>query len=344
MNAVHDVVFEWRGGRSYMAVMAIVFVMLVAADFTAVAKGTVTPYSSAPNSENTLGNRNDAEIWRMLHKGVPGRASTRGREDGVLINTDGTWWAQLRDPEGPLIKYGATALVGVIGVLALFFLLRGRLKIKGGRSGRKIARFSIAQRVVHWVIAGIFLLLALTGLIILFGRPALIPLIGKNVFSVVATASMQAHNLFGPIFIAALVIFFITFIRSNFPTLKDIVWFLRGGGMFGGHVSAGRYNAGEKAWFWAAIAAGLILSASGILLSFPDALAFRNQLHLSELAHALAALIFIAFSLGHIYLATIGTEGTLEGMIDGEVDENWARTHHDLWFQEMETAKKGDGQ
>ena len=324
---------------------AIIFAgVLVAVDLPAYAQGTVTPHSTAPNRENTLGNKSDADIWRALRQGTTGLVATKRAEDGVLINTNGTWWAKLRSHNGPLIQYGTSGLVAVFGILSLFFLLRGRLLIQGGRSGRKLARFSLSHRVVHWVIAALFLLLAITGLILLLGRPALLPLIGKNAFSVVATASMQAHNLFGPIFIASFLAFFVTFVRGNFPILKDIGWFLRLGGMFGGHASAGRYNAGEKAWFWASIAAGLVLSTSGILLSFPDALAVRNQLHLSELAHALAALVFIGFALGHIYLATIGTEGTLEGMIEGEVDENWARTHHDLWFDEMDARNKGDQQ
>jgi len=150
---------------------------------------------------------------------------------------------------------------------------------------------------------------------------------------------MQTHNLFGPIFILSLVALFVTFIRGNFPTLTDIKWVLRAGGMFGGHASSGRYNAGEKVWFWVAILVGLTLSVSGILLSFPDALGTRNLLHLSQLSHVIAALVFIGFALGHIYLATIGTQGTLEGMIDGEVDENWARTHHDQWLAEINAAK-----
>ena len=51
----------------------------------------------------------------------------------------------------------------LIAAVALFFLIRGRMRIDGGRSGRMVARFSLAQRVVHWVIASLFLLLGFTG-------------------------------------------------------------------------------------------------------------------------------------------------------------------------------------
>ncbi len=325
--------------RLTMVVLIMVFGMLVAGNLPVFAQGTGSPQSNAPYRENTLSKQSDSELWRALKQGRPGLATTKRAEDGVAINTDGVWWAQLRQSNGPLIRYGAAGLLAVIGTLSLFFMLRGRLKIEGGRSRNKIARFSVTHRVVHWGIAVLFLLLAFTGLVLLFGRPVLIPVVGKAAYSALATASMQTHNLFGPIFILSLVALFITFIRGNFPTLTDIKWVLSAGGMFGGHASSGRYNAGEKAWFWVAILVGLTLSASGILLSFPDALGTRNLLQLSQISHVIAALVFIGFALGHIYLATIGTQGTLEGMIDGEVDENWARTHHDRWFAEIKATK-----
>ena len=338
MYTLHDLMSGQRV-KSTMVILIMVFGMLITGNLPAYAEGTGSSQSNAPYRENTLGKQSDSDLWRALKQGVPGLATTKRGEDGVAINTEGIWWAQLRQSDGPLVRYGAIALVTVIGVLSLFFMLRGRLKIVGGRSNNKIARFSVAHRVVHWGIAVLFFLLAFTGLVLLFGRPLLIPVIGKAAFSVLATASMQTHNLFGPIFILSLVTLFVTFIRGNFPTLTDIKWVLHAGGMFGGHASSGRYNAGEKAWFWVAILAGLTLSASGILLSFPDALGTRNLLQLSQLSHVIAAFVFIGFALGHIYLATIGTQGTLEGMIDGEVDENWARTHHDHWFAEIKAEK-----
>ncbi|MGV6804798.1 MAG: formate dehydrogenase subunit gamma [Ruegeria sp.] len=309
----------------------------------AVSQGTAPPYPSETGPENTLGSQSDSDIWRAIRHGLDGLPSSSSDTDGVLVNAQGYWWSQLRSPEGDLIRYGSITLLAVVGLVILFFLIRGRMRIDGGRSGRTIPRFSLSQRVVHWVIAALFVLLAITGLMLLFGRPFLIPILGKPAFGVLATASMQAHNLFGPIFIGALVMLFLTFVRGNIPGPGDIGWIVRGGGLLGGHVSSGRYNAGEKAWFWTAVIAGLALSATGILLSFPDDLGTRNLLHGAELIHAVAALVFIGFGIGHIYLGTVGSEGALEGMVTGEVDENWARTHHDLWLNEVQSAKNEAG-
>jgi formate dehydrogenase subunit gamma len=279
-------------------------------------------------------------MWRDIRHGKAGLSTAYRAEDGVLINANGSWWADLRKKSGLLIKSGAILLAAIIAILILYFALKGPLHIDKGRSGKTVSRFSLAQRVTHWVIACLFLYLALSGLTLLFGRPFILPLIGAKAYGVLASAVMQSHNLFGPIFTVSLIALFIAFVRGNFPNTTDIRWILKGGGLLGGHVSAGRYNAGEKVWFWVAVIAGVALSGSGVIMLFPDFMGVRNLLQLSELTHGIAALIFIAFAIGHIYLGTVGTEGALEGMTTGDVDENWARTHHDLWLDEINETRK----
>lgn len=290
-------------------------------------------YPAGPAApSNTLSGQSDADIWRALRQGaeaLPGGSRPKP-EEGVLINAQGQWWTEVHADQ--VINLGTMLLLAIIVAISLFFAARGRIRIDGGRSWRTVSRFSLFQRLAHWFMASLFVLMAITGLILLLGRTVLIPLIGREAFSVMATASMQAHNLFGPLFMLALAALFAGFVRGNFPALSDLGWLLRGGGLFGVHASAGRYNFGEKIWFWIAVTGGLLLSVSGVFLLFPDALGTRDQLQLANLVHAVAALGFIAFALGHIYLGTIGTEGTLEGMVRGEVDENWARSHHDAWL------------
>ncbi|MHA6326340.1 formate dehydrogenase subunit gamma [Roseivivax sp. CAU 1753] len=317
------------------AILLVTVGMLCAAPGPGQAQGTAAPYPSESGPENTLGDQSDSDIWRAIRQGAGGIPGSSAVVDGVLINAEGVWWSELRRPDGPLIRYGGFGIAAILVAVALFYLIRGRLRIEGGRSGRMVARFSLVQRVVHWVIASLFLLLGVTGLLLLFGRALLIPLVGKAAFGVIATASMQAHNLFGPIFILSLVALFVFFVRGNVPSRRDIPWIVRAGGLFGGHASSGRYNAGEKAWFWTATLAGIALSASGIVLSFPDDLGTHDLLHRAELLHAIAAFVFIGFGIGHIYLGTIGTEGAIEGMVTGDVDENWARSHHDLWLADL---------
>ena len=82
--------------------------------------------------------------------------------------------------------------VGIL--LALFFLLRGRIRIEHGWSGTTIERFTSVERIGHWLLAISFIVLALTGLNLLYGREFLIPLVGKEAFATIALAGKLAHN------------------------------------------------------------------------------------------------------------------------------------------------------
>lgn len=288
----------------------------------------------------TQGNVSDAEFWRQIRRGVAGTVTTPQAEAGILIQSDGELWRSIRN--GPLSTYGAWVLFGVIGAAGLFFAIRGRIRISKGRSGRRMTRFSVTQRVTHWFAGVLFVLLGITGLIILYGKYVLIPVVGAAAFGVIASAALEAHNLFGPLFILAIVALFVVFVRGNGYRLIDVDWFVRLGGFFGGHVRTGRYNAGEKSWFWVAVLLGLLLSVSGLALDFPHFFGIRQNLQLANLVHSTSALLFIGFGLAHIYLGTIGMEGALEAMTRGDVDTNWAKEHHEIWHDELAASGAGE--
>ena len=153
---------------------------------------------------------------------------------------------------------------------------------------------------------------------------------------------MQGHNLFGPLFLPAVLAIGVFFIKGNAPRGVDVMWLLKAGGLFGGHASAGKFNAGQKVWFVLTILLGLAISVSGFILLFPDVLADRNQAQLANLAHGIAAVVFIAVGIGHAYIGSLGMEGAFEAMSVGTVDENWAKEHHDLWYEEHKGAATTD--
>ena len=299
-----------------------------------------------------LGNRSIGTRWHDMRLGVSGTVSIPDANAATLIQSQGQDWRLLH---GDLvIPYGWRILAAVLAVLAVFFLIRGRIRIKGGRSGRVMPRFSLVERVVHWFTASLFVLLGVSGLILLFGRPLLLPLIGPTAFGLIASASLQGHNLFGPLFLLSILALFVTFVRGNGYGWVDLKWLFKAGGFLGGHASSGRYNFGEKSWFWWATLCGLALSLSGMLMLFPDhlpalaarfwsdALPERSLMQLANVIHGAAAILFIGFGLGHIYLGTIGMEGALEGMTRGTVDEAWAKEHHDLWYEDHLSAASTD--
>ncbi|MCU7918601.1 MAG: formate dehydrogenase subunit gamma [Candidatus Thiodiazotropha sp. (ex Epidulcina cf. delphinae)] len=279
-----------------------------------------------------------AELWRDVRQRdqpTTGSTQVRGVDSGVLINAYGDRWRKFRMQQ--LIPIGGYMLMGIVVVLAVFYLVRGKVPIEGGESDRKLPRYSTYERMIHWFIASIFLFLAITGLILLFGRPVLIPMLGKETFSILASACKEGHNLMGPLFLLALILVFIKFVRRNIYQKGDLSWLLRGGGIIGPkHVPSNFFNMGEKTMFWMLVLVGSLIVVSGLVLVFPLFGQGREWMELAHVGHAIGALLMIGVIIGHIYIGTIGMEGAIEGMKTGYCDLNWAKEHHDLWASRAE--------
>jgi formate dehydrogenase subunit gamma len=278
-----------------------------------------------------------ADLWRDVRQRegpVTGTTQVKGVDTGVLINARGEQWRQFRMQT--LVPVGGMVLGAAVGLIAVFYLVRGTVRVPGGRSGKRIQRFTEYDRILHWATVFLFYLLAITGLVLLYGRFVLIPLLGPDGFAITASACKEAHNLFGPLFFVVLVLLVVNFIRSNLPKWVDIKWLLKGGGLFGGHASAGYFNGGEKIWFWLVTLFGLAISVSGFILVFQNFDQGRVVMEISHVIHGSLALLLVAGSFGHAYIGTLGMEGSLESMTTGSVDANWAQAHHDLWMQERE--------
>lgn len=280
-----------------------------------------------------------SNMWRAVRDGNAGYTAVSGSEAGVLIQ-DGQNWRQLRN--GPIANYGAWVLLGVLVAIALFFAIRRSVKIEGGRSGVRIKRWNAFERTVHWSTATLFMILAITGLSMLFGRAVLIPLLGPSGFAAWAELAMALHNYLGPWFGGLVVVMIVMWMRHNIPNATDFKWFAKGGGVVGNkHPDAGFTNGGEKVWFWFICTVGVVVIASGLVLNFPNWGFSRGEMQLANMVHSVGAMAWIALWFGHAYIGTVGTEGALEGMTTGYVDENWAQQHHNLWLDEVKAKESG---
>ncbi len=278
-----------------------------------------------------------SDYWRAVREGNQGYTAVKGQETGVLIQNGGEIWRQLRN--GPLALFGGWLMAASLLILALFHLVGGRAKLEE-RTGRKVQRWSAWERVMHWFVAILFIVLAITGLSLLYGRAVLIPIMGPEAFAAYAQFAKDSHNILSLFFVVGLVAMIVSWAHENLLTRVDWEWFKAGGGYLGkGHPHAYKANAGEKVWFWILTFAGIVMMVSGAILLFPNMGWERDVMQISTLIHAASSILLIALSFGHIYLGTLGNEGSLEGMITGEVDEGWARQHHDLWYEEV--AGKG---
>jgi formate dehydrogenase subunit gamma len=257
----------------------------------------------------------------------------RDPESDVILQRGGNTWRTIRN--GPLgLAAGTILLLGALAVLALWGF--GVRADEPPASGRRVQRFSRWQRWVHWTTAISFIVLAVTGLLILFGKVLLIPLLGHTAFSWLAIISKYVHNIAGPFFVLCTLVMFATFVHHNFFERADWAWIRKAGGLLSrGHPPPAPYfNAGEKAWFWGGVVLlGLVMSITGLVLDFVVADQTRYMLQIANWLHIGAGALYMVAAMGHIYIGTAGTPGAYQAMREGTVDENWARAHHSLWLE-----------
>jgi formate dehydrogenase subunit gamma len=285
---------------------------------------------------------NNAPVWRDVRKeGEEHYTSVKGREAGVLVQSAGETWRQIRN--GPVTFYGGWLVIAVLLIIAALYGAKGPVKLHQRPTGRLVHRFSTTEQVVHWSTAISFCVLGLSGLIMLFGKHVLLPLFGYTLFGWLALLSKNLHNFVAPFFILSVLVMIFLWLRDNLPRAYDWRWFRRAWAFFlrSEHIPSGRFNGGEKAWFWfGVVGLSIVVSWSGVILLFPNFDQTRAVMQDAWIWHASAALLYIAMSLGHIYMGTIGVEGTYGNMRTGYTDESWAKEHHSIWYDEVKSGRR----
>ncbi|MDP2007364.1 MAG: formate dehydrogenase subunit gamma [Rubrivivax sp.] len=297
---------------------------------------------------------NNAPVWRAVRdSGVqPGTSNVPGAENGVLIQsftqypgtpytTAGEAWRQIRN--NWIIPYGGSLLLIAVATLALVYFTKGPFGSPPRDTGRKIERFTPYERVLHWSTAITFSVLAISGIVMAFGKFFMLPVLGATLFGWLSFALKTAHNFAGPLFAVALVLFSIKFLADNLPRAGDLGWLMKGGGLFSEHhVPSHRFNAGEKIVFWmGGIVFGLVVVASGLVLDglVPGFGETRGGMQVSHIVHAVSSVLMMALFIGHIYMGSLGVPGAMDAMKTGYVDESWAKEHHEMWHDDVKAGK-----
>jgi len=298
---------------------------------------------------------NNAPMWRDVGKGTNGYSSlpvSQAPEAGVLIQpfveypgsrltNAGEAWRQVRN--NWIIPYGGSLLFIVGLAIAIFYWRKGMIRLHGAPTGRQIERFTPFERSAHWSNAIAFVILAISGLVMAFGKFILQPVIGDTLFGWLSYVLKNAHNFAGPLFAVSLIVVFFTFVKDNMPAKGDLVWLLKGGGILSGkEVPSHRFNAGEKVVFWGGVfLLGAVVVASGFVLDkiVPGLVYERSTMQIANMVHGVATVLMMAMFMGHIYIGTIGMEGAYDAMRTGYVDETWAKEHHELWHADIQAGK-----
>ncbi len=280
--------------------------------------------------------------WSLLQQPQfrRGEVNLPSERADVLVQPQGRDWR--RSHEQTLFHAGGWIIFGTGLLLALFLLLRGRIPLEKGFSGRRILRFPPLERANHWMTATSFVALALTGLVILYGRHFIKPLAGAELYRDVASAGLYLHVAFALPFLFGILLMAFFWLRQNLPDRTDLRWLAK----FGGFLSndpvkppAHRFNAGQKIVFWGVTVVGLLLFLSGLGLLFPFYWTDVNGMQWALLVHAGLALLMVGLIIGHIYIGTVGMVGAFDAMWSGEVDRNWLEEHHRLWLAELEGGR-----
>jgi formate dehydrogenase subunit gamma len=316
-----------KGFQTFAGALALLCVLLLAVPASAQVRnpdGSVNPTASAVQESQLL-----QELQR-----IQGRVTIPDRKEGVLIQPAGQDWRHFH--EVTLRWIGGIAILGMLILLIAFYLIRGMVRLKSGRSGRMIVRFSAFERFVHWMTATCFIVLAITGLNITFGRPLLMPLMSPEAFTAWSEAAKYAHNFVSFPFTIGVVLIFLMWIAGNIPNRVDVEWVKAGGGIVGdAHPPSYRFNAGQKMIYWIVVLGGTAVAVSGYILMFPFYGTGIAGMQLAQIVHGIVGVLFVAAMLAHIYIGTVGMEGAFEAMGTGEVDINWAKQHHSEWVEEQ---------
>ena len=298
---------------------------------------------------------NNAPMWRQVGSGVTGYSSlpkSQAPEAGNMIQpfvkypgsnltNAGEAWRQVRN--NWLIPYGGSLLVIVLLAIAIFYKTKGMIKNHAPDTGRKIERFTPFERAAHWSNAIAFVVLAVSGVVMAFGKFFLLPIMGGTLFGWLAYALKNLNNYAGPLFAVSLAIVFFTFLKDNLPRRGDLKWLLKGGGILqGNEIASHRFNAGEKMVFWGGVLfLGMVVIASGLVLNklVPGLIYERSTMQIANMIHGLSTVLMMAMFIGHIYIGTIGMQGAYKGMRTGYVDETWAREHHEYWYDDVKAGK-----
>jgi formate dehydrogenase subunit gamma len=319
--------------RLIAGALALAFVVAMAMPAAAQQPNSVNPTAAAVQEQQLLQQLNV----------IKGLGTIPDTKSYVLEHPAGREWREFRTVT--LKWIGGVAILGILALLTIYYLWHGAMRIEAGRSGRKILRFKVFERFVHWLTGVAFVILGLTGLNITFGRSLLLPWMGPQAFSEWTEWGKFAHNYISFAFTTGVVLMFFIWVVRNLPTRADIAWFKSGGGMFGGEEPpAHKFNGGEKLIFWISMFGGGAVAVSGYVLLFPFYGTDITSMELAQIVHSTVAMLFVAAMFVHFYMGTIGVEGAFEAMADGNVDVNWAKERHRLWYDEEMQPGAAPGQ
>lgn len=224
--------------------------------------------------------------------------------------------------EGFIKRYGGWLFVLVLGMTVLHYMIFGPHKVHESEEDPEVQRFTLYERMIHWLAMGIFAFLSVTGILFLLHKEA--PL----------STLRMVHGQVGVAFVLVLIALVMTWWRHAVFTRCDKEWICKLGGYLWIRTDcpAGKFNAGQKAFFWmVAVFGGIVIGGTGIglIVGHGRAPSWAYTLH------DVAAIALISGIVAHIYLGIFANPGTIMSILSGRVKRSWAEKHHSEWAQKL---------
>lgn len=205
--------------------------------------------------------------------------------------------------------------------------------------GKRLYIFSLFQRLIHLLAVISFLVLIPTGLMIVFGK-----YLGGGGL---VMSARHLHGLATITFAISVIPMFFFWVLEMLPTLDDIKWLFILGGYLSKEkkeVPAGKFNAGQKMWFWVATLGGVVMIATGSFMYLQDfdfgiaaglGLFQIDLLRLSAIIHNFLAVLIITFFLTHAYMSLFAIKGAIYSMITGYKEEEEVKYLHSSYYKKL---------
>lgn len=277
----------------------------------------------------------DSQIWGDM------RVTNIFGYGQVESNNLGPLFTMLQGQYFSLIFFGI--LVGVPAVFAMHYLIIGPKVFPHG--GKKIYVFSIFNRFIHQVAALSFIVLVPTGFMIVFGDffggGALIRL------------AKDLHALATVPFALVVIPMFLMWLKDAFFNFDDVKWMMIVGGYLSKQkkpIPAGKFNAGQKMWYWIATLGGMVMILTGATMYFMDfdivwlrdmtGLTQIDLLRLAAIVHNITGFAVVALFITHVYMAVFAIKGAIHSIINGHMEEEEVKILHSSYYKKLKNQGK----
>jgi len=233
-------------------------------------------------------------------------------------------------------------LVGVPAVFLVHYLIIGPKVFS--HDGQPIFAFTLFKRAIHLIAAIAFIVLIPTGLMMVFGK-----YLGGGTLIEFAR---HFHAIATVMFAISVVPMFLFWFIDMLPTFDDVKWMFILGGYLSKEIKeipAGKFNAGQKMWFWIATLGGFVMIATGAVMFYQDfdfgiakslGVSQIDLLRASAIVHNVLAFAVMAFFFTHVYMAAIAIKGAIYSMITGYKEHEEVKYLHSTWYKKLKKEGK----